>query len=219
MSIVDLSGQKFGRLTVLRFIRAQRKGKGSGTFWLCKCDCGSKKEVRSNNLRRGIAKSCGCLNKELFIKRSTQHGKTGTRTHRIWAGMKLRCDTPTCNIFQFYGAKGISYDSRWKEFEAFYDDMGECPSSKHSLDRIDGSKHYSKENCRWATSVEQSNNIKTNRYLTFEGRTLTIAQWGRDKNIPAGTIKTRLRVGWTIERALTEKVGTSLGINQFSQKS
>lgn len=117
-------------------------------------------------------------------------------TKRIWRNMKYRCDNPKNSRYKYYGEKGISYSKRWKSFELFLKDMGERPDGL-SLDRIDNSKNYSKENCRWATQFEQNRN--TTRNVIFNGECAYDASM-RLGNYP-NLVQKRIKRGWEIEKA------------------
>jgi len=175
-------------------------------MWLCRCDCGEERIVLGKNLRDGHTLSCGCHNREavskMLIKRNTTHGLSRSRIYRIWAKMKERCGNPSCKDFARYGGRGINVCSEWKRsFEKFFADMGECPKNM-SIDRIDNNKGYSKDNCRWATKKEQNNNTRANHILEWCGQRKTISEWSEITGINYKTIHTRLRDGWSVERAL-----------------
>lgn len=151
--LIDLTGRRFGRLTILRRGGSYR----SEPKWVCACDCGNELEVRSGALRRGNTESCGCLNADRSRERSTKHGKHGTKTYRSWNAMLQRCSNPKVWAYQYYGARGISVCERWRSFEHFLADMGEAPP-RLSIDRIDNDGNYEPGNCRWATQSEQMRN-------------------------------------------------------------
>jgi len=126
-----------------------------------------------------------------------------------WFSMRRRCNSPNTVGFHNYGGRGIGVYPEWNaSFEAFYRDMGLRPSDKHSLDRIDTNGNYEPGNCRWATWGEQQNNTRHNVRLTFNGETLTAAQWAVKTVISAFAIYTRLYAGWSTERTLTTKERT-----------
>ncbi len=207
MKSKDLTGKRFGRLIVLSACRRERVEGGTRPrfylYWDCVCDCGTRKECKGEALSSGIVKSCGCL-KNLLGQRSVTHGLTETVEYRIWTGILTRCRNPHAKAFRLYGAAGISICDRWLDFANFLADMGARPSSRHSIDRIDNTGNYEPGNCRWATAKEQSNNQKRNVRLTFNGSTRTIHQWSEITGFKAGTIWTRSKAGWSIERTLTE---------------
>ena len=141
-------------------------------------------------------------------KGNYRHGGKGTPEYAAWRSMKRRCYAPNCSQYHNYGGRGIEVCPEWKDsFIQFREDMGLKPSPKHSLDRIDTDGNYSPDNCRWATAQEQMANVRYNRKLTFQGRTLCLAEWSREVGIKDATIRKRLDIhGYTVEEALTIKV-------------
>ncbi len=125
-------------------------------------------------------------------------------TYRTWLAMRRRCEDPKHPHFAEYGGRGIAVCSRWREdFAAFLADMGERPAGK-TLDRIEGVKGYGPGNCRWATRKVQQSNRRNNTFLIFRGERLTITEWARRTGIKDVTLRQRVRLGWSPERALTE---------------
>lgn len=136
----------------------------------------------------------------------TWHGLSHTPEYRIWQDILRRCRNPNRGDYHHYGGRGIEVCSRWQEFTNFYNDMGKRPSSKHTIDRIDNDGDYTPENCTWSTMKEQSNNRSSNVLLTFNGETLNVTQWAEKTGIYVWTLRSRIQLGWTAERALTEPV-------------
>lgn len=164
----DLRGQKFNRLTVIEFSHID---KNNGAVWKCLCDCGNESFVATSQISLGHTKSCGCLRLEEASKSNTSHGMHNTKLYRRWAAMKRRCknqDDPT------YGGKGIRYDPSWESFENFYKDMQEGFNPELEIDRIDVTKGYSKENCRWVSHNENNfnKNIQSNNTSSKTGVSL-----------------------------------------------
>ena len=175
---LNLIGHVFGRLTVLK---ENGRSKYKQILWLCKCECGCEKTIRGDALVSGITVSCGCYQSEQAGKSQRTHGRTHTPEYRAWAHMKERCNNPSEKRYADYGGRGISVCSRWENsFEAFLEDMGGRPSKKHSLDRYpDKNGDYTPSNCRWATIREQQSNIRSNRWVVYQGDTMIISELAR----------------------------------------
>lgn len=217
MAYVDITGQKFGRLTALRPLDNGSKNK----MWLCKCDCGNYKEAYGTKLRYGHIKSCGCLQKDKVreivykYKPGLKHGGTHERLFTVWNSAKKRCETVSSTGYPYYGGRGIKMCDEWrKDYGAFrdwalangYDDKakhGEC-----TLDRIDVNGNYEPSNCRWISIQEQSLNTRRNHYLTYNGEKKTVSQWAKQIGAPPSTMYSRSNRGWSdvkvIETAIKE---------------
>lgn len=122
--------------------------------------------------------------------------------YRTWANMLDRCRNPNHPQFHYWGGKGVAVCERWKVFKNFLADMGCRPAKGYSLERRDSAQGYSPQNCYWATSEQQSNNLKSNIRLTYEGRTLTLAQWAKQLGMTYDSIRARYRMGWPTEAIL-----------------
>lgn len=199
-----IPGQKFGRLTVLK--RAENNPGQQGVRWLCQCECGNVKSIQAGKILNGQTKSCGCFQRERMVNMNRRHGMFGTRIYRIWTRMMTRCTNQKARNYADYGGRGIRVCERWKKFENFYADMIGTYRDGLSIDRIDPNGDYYPENCRWETATRQQRNRRITKILEFNGRRQSIADWADELAIPLGTLRERLRRGWTTERALTTKV-------------
>lgn len=188
--LVDKTGERYGRLTV---VSLSEKRSGRKTYWLCKCDCGNYKEVRSDCL--GSVNSCGCLKKEQDSKNLTKHHRhklSGTRLYREWQGMKRRCLNANDNRYSDYGGRGIKICNEWLVADNFFEwALNSGYSDELTIDRIDVNGNYEPSNCRWATIKEQSNNRRSNVLFTHRGKTQTLTQWAEEFGINPHTCYTR----------------------------
>ncbi|HEU4636894.1 MAG TPA: hypothetical protein VFS41_11985 [Edaphobacter sp.] len=160
--------------------------------------------VNANALLAGWSQSCGCYAKEVNSARATHgHTKGGkhSSTFTVWRSMLARCTDSKHASFHNYGGRGIEVCARWAVFESFLEDMGERPKGK-TLDRIDNDGNYCKENCRWVSMKENSNNRRNNRLLTLHGKTHTVSEWAALTGLNESTIRVRLFRGATDEEAL-----------------
>jgi hypothetical protein len=188
---LDLTGAVFGRLTVLE-LDTVRTEKGKGTYWHTICQCGNRKTIFVGNLRSGHTTSCGCFSKEQLKKTRCNHFEyIRSRTYRIWSNMLTRCTNPNVKAYRDYGGRGITVDSRWYKFENFLIDMGESPPNM-TIERIDNSNGYSKNNCRWATVTEQGRNKRNNVVIEYGGISKCLSAWCEDLDVNYGTMWARL---------------------------
>lgn len=189
-------GDRYGRLLVVALATAGRGGKSRVDV---ECVCGNSKCVYAAALigKRPVM-SCGCLAAELTSRRSRTHGLTHSREWAAWHRIKIRCRSR-----EDYIKKGVVVCPRWAaSFEAFLEDMGPIPADKPTIDRLDNSKGYEPGNCRWATMTEQNRNKSNNTFLTFGGRTMTVAEWSREVGMSHSGLADRLKY-MTTEEALT----------------
>lgn len=200
----NLIGQTFSRLTVIEGPIRIRSGEGICLVWRCACTCGAIKDINGSNLRLRKTLSCGCLQKERASAVSITHGMSRSSEYNIWCKMHLRCEDPKVKNYNNYGGRGISVCERWGTFENFIFDMGLRPTRKHSIERLNNNLGYGPTNCIWATAKTQCNNTRVNVNLTFNGETLTLAQWSARIGIKDKTLYARHAAGWTAERILTE---------------
>lgn len=204
---VDLTGQRFGRLTVLYREDAYKKNGKRETAYVCQCDCGAIRKVFAYGLKSGNTQSCGCKSLENRIKARTTHHKTGTRIYRIWRGMKTRCENPNDYHYEFYGGRGIKVCAEWEKFELFYDwALANGYTESLTLERIDNNGNYEPSNCRWATVKEQCNNRRTSRIITHNNISHTLSEWAEIADMQPTTLAYRINNGWSMDKALKTPV-------------
>lgn len=209
----SLVGQRFGRRIVISFAGWKHYPSGPRRqYWNCMCDCGTPCVVEHRVLLLNIAQSCGCLNREALLAALTKHGyalSSGEHPlYHLWCAIRGRCYRKTCPAYKDYGARGIYMCERWRTSAAnFIADMLPTWKPGLTIERRDNDGPYSPENCYWATRIEQANNKRTSRHITFEGRTQTVAQWAREKGIRMKILWARLfKQKWSVEKALTAPI-------------
>lgn len=174
MRLIDLTGQKFGRLTVIR------RGENIDNYpgWVCQCDCGNITHVRGKFLRSGRTQSCGCLHNELLTIRNTKHDGCGTRLYDTWMNMKSRCHNPNNDRYRFYGGRGIKVCDDWKnDFKVFHDwAISNGYDDSLTIERIDVNGDYCPTNCTWITIEQQQKNKRNTIYVTFNEESITLSK-------------------------------------------
>lgn len=198
----DLSGQAFGRLSVIN--RADNKG--GQVQWNCLCQCGGSITVSGANLRSGNTASCGCLRREVSVelgKSTKRHGMESTPTYRSWTSMKVRCSDKNHISFKNYGGRGITVCDSWLIFDNFLADMGVRPDGT-TLDRKDTNGNYEPSNCRWASAVVQHRNTRLNKFFEFNGENITLAEISERYGVNISTLRARVRARWSIEDAVNK---------------
>ena len=200
MEKLNLVGEVFDYLTVVAPL-PNRKGL---SMWLCRCKCNTEIEVYTRILRNRSRTSCGCKK----LVNGITHGMSQTSTYHIWAEMKARCGNPNTRGYYLYGARGITYDPRWESFENFLADMGERPKDL-SLERVDNNGNYCLSNCKWATCLEQARNNRSNLSISYEDRTMSLAEAVElsnklnSKALRYSIVYHRVQVrGWSVESVL-----------------
>jgi hypothetical protein len=225
MPRADITGQRFGRLTAIRYLYTTKWG---CAVWLCKCDCGNTCEVEVGTLRAGRTKSCGCLIRERAQEQGRALGKSNAnkpwsdlrraassneetpdfqlKKHlkSAWRRMRNRCTTnQESHTYSYYAGRGIQVDPVWdNDFEAFYKwsiEHGYQEGKKLSLDRIDNNGPYAPWNCRWTDAYTQVNNRSTTRRINGESFSDVCLR----NNIDSDIVQRRLNRGWDLDRALT----------------
>lgn len=187
----DLTGQRFGKLTVLNL---EKKEKGI-TIWKCQCDCGNITHVTLGHLRSGDTKSCGCLR-----HRKKQDAITKDKLYTRYRSMISRCYYPSHTHYKNYGGRGIRICNEWLGENGFLNFRNWALSNGFedglTIDRINNNGNYEPDNCRWATKSEQLRNYRKNHFITIDGITKTMTEWAENYNLDVRTIDKRLKRGW-----------------------
>jgi len=171
---IDLTGRKFGRLTVIERVVNDKWGNAR---WLCLCECGREVIIYSGALNNGATQSCGCLHLERIKKSNSTHKKSNTLLYGVWSRMRNRCNNNNNQRYEYYGSRGITICSEWDNFQNFYDWAIKNGYSKNlTIDRIDNDGNYEPSNCRWATWGQQQNNRSDNIYLEYNGNKLSMKE-------------------------------------------
>lgn len=197
----NLTNQKFGKLTALRI---DHKSKGR-IYWLCHCECGIFKCIRTSDLIRGHSKSCGCYQKEVARQKQTKNIKNCHAIYRSFYAMKDRCYNKNSSSYFNYGGRGITICDEWLNDNNIFVKWSLEYGYQEGLtiDRINVNGNYSPLNCRWLDRIGQNNNRRNNHLLTIEGKTQTVAEWGREVDgLNAKIIADRIRLGWSVKKAL-----------------
>lgn len=202
----DLSGTRYGRWTVLyEGTPVIREGNRRIRKWVCRCDCGTEREVFEKSLKSGASESCGCYHSELMHevgKVNTTHGMTNTRLYRIYKHMRRRCSDPKDIRYERYGGRGIRVCDEWSTFEPFAEwALSNGYDDSLSIDRIDTNGDYTPDNCKWSTNSEQAVNRSTTCLIEYNGKTQSISQWADEIGMPYKKLWKRIHSGWTPERA------------------
>lgn len=201
----DMTGQKYGRLTVEKRAPSAKSG---NIRWHCKCECGNETIVYGSHLRNGNTKSCGCLETETKRSMHLKHKMSGTRLYNIWSWMKRRCNDEDVEDYFNYGGRGITYCEEWEEFIPFRDwALENGYSDELTIDRIDVNGNYEPSNCRWVDMKTQANNTRKNVHVTIDGVTKTIPEWSELSGVNAQTLWWRYYNGKT-GKDLIKKVRT-----------
>jgi hypothetical protein len=185
-------GQKFGRWTIVE--PAPRHPVSNKKRFICRCDCGTVKVVRSDAL--ASTRSCGCLAREMASARRRPDGcESQTPEYAAWRRAIDRCTNPNNKKYKYYGGRGIKVCARWMEsYEAFLADVGRKPSPELSIDRIDNDGDYEPGNVRWGTSEQQNNNRRSHRiFVEVAGTKVPLAKIARSSGLPYSRILNRLR--------------------------
>lgn len=193
--MINLVGTVFDSITVDHYV--------GSSMWACTCECGVKKHIRGDHLRQGRVKSCGCKRGQLVTAIKTTHGLSHEDWYNSWQHMVNRCTNTENDGYADYGGRGISVCERWLDPKAFFEDMGERPTAKHSIERENVNGNYEPGNCVWATAHVQTRNTRRSVHVTCRGVTKVMTDWAKDVGISAALLRYRIKVrGLPVEDVL-----------------
>lgn len=176
MKFTDLTGMRFGNLTVLSVDRTLNKK----LRYKCRCDCGKETFVFPMNLKRGNTTSCGCIRTKKLVSRNKVHGEKKTKLYGVWCAMRSRCNNQNNAEYYRYGGRGISCCDEWSNFVPFKEwAMQNNYQEGLSIDRIDNNGNYCPENCKWSSRYEQANNTSTNVFVKYNNQVNTLSNWAK----------------------------------------
>ena len=200
----DITGEKYHKLTAIKRV----ENINGRVTWEFRCDCGNTIYLNKDRVLAGNDHSCGCQKRKQCGSLNYIHGKTDTPLYEIWKSMKQRCCNQNVSNYHNYGGRGIKVCDEWmRDFKAFYDWAITNGWKKGlSIDRINNDGDYSPSNCKWSTRTEQLNNTRQNKLLSYKGKIQTISQWAREIGMKEETLRTRLNLGWDVEKALTTPI-------------
>jgi len=200
-AVVDITGQRFGNLTVLHLADISRKA-----LWNVRCDCGMERTATGPELRFGHLRTCGtgCKYRRYWRRHGAAADHSQTREYRSWLAMRARCR----NLQYGYRQRGITVCRRWQSFAKFLTDMGPMPvdGRRYTVERVRNGEGYRPGNCCWATYKVQGRNRRNNRLITYKRKTQSLAAWAEESGISYGALKLRLRLGWPVGVALRTPV-------------
>lgn len=205
--IIDLTGKRFGNLTVLHQAEDRIDPHGRHyIMWHCLCDCGVEKDFYECNIVSGKSKSCGCIPKQKIIERTTTHGLSNTRIYQIWENMRKRCNNPNDPRFHRYGGRGIKVCDEWnRDFKVFYDwAMSNGYEDNLTIDRINNDDMYCPDNCRWTDITSQCKNRATNIWVDIDGEKKIVSDWAKIYGIDRDLVYRRISAGWDPKKAILE---------------
>ncbi|OLS02902.1 hypothetical protein [Tissierella creatinophila] len=200
--MIDIKNQRFGKLKAIE--PSVKVATNKSKKWICECDCGTVKEIRSSDLRLGKIVSCGCERDRKIKERSYKHGMSNTKIYDVWQSMKGRCYRETCKDYPNYGGRGIKIDKNWLgDFMVFYNwAISEGYKEGLTIDRINPNGNYEPGNCKWLPNEKQALNRRNTITHMYEGKELNTRELSEELNINYNTLRNYLGKGRTIEEIL-----------------
>lgn len=192
-------GKRIGKLIVVDKGENTKHGE---TTWVCRCDCGNEITLRNYFIKNEKKSDCGCVPQ---IHPNAKHGCSNTKLYNTWKLMIYRCENPKNNAYKYYGKRGITVCNEWHDFATFKKWLEENkPCDDFTIDRIDNSKGYSPDNCRFASHKEQSNNRRSNVEIEYKNETHNLTEWSELLGFDYKRVHNRMyKLGWSFEQAIS----------------
>ena len=204
----DFKNLRFGRLVAIKRIENNSNNR---VQWECLCDCGEYTNKTANVLAKGDSKSCGCIKREILVKRNQKHNLSKLPEYKIWKGLRTRCNNPNTDSSKNYNLRGIKVCDRWSDFKKFYEDMGIRPTPGHTIERKDNDGNYEPDNCIWIESKDQGWNTRRTLRLTHNGETKLTKEWAETTGLSEINIRNRItNLKWSVEKTLTTPLKTNI---------
>lgn len=196
----NLSGQRFGRLTVLSLAIDEPYKKKK---WLCKCDCGREIEVAGSNLVSGHSTQCKQCQLKAIQCGNVTHNQSCTKLYNVWNGMIQRCTNTNHKSFPDYGGRGITVCEAWHSFDDFQKWAWEHGYGENvEIDRIDNDGSYCPENCRWIERIKNARNKSNNKIIVYKGESKTLSEWAAYFGVNYKNLSRNLNKGYTLDEAI-----------------
>lgn len=199
--LIDLTGRRFGHLTVIE--RAGYDESNKHLFWKCQCDCGAEFVAGGDGIRSGSTTSCGCHRRYVSRTKGYKHGQTHTRLYRVWAKMKQRCCDPNDKDYKYYGARGINVCEEWMESKNFFDwALSHGYEDNLTIERLDNYKGYCPDNCAFIKREDQCKNQRNTLIIEIDGEKWTLRDISKKTGITYDILRRRYKKGIRGEQIL-----------------
>ncbi len=201
---IDMTGQTFGALTVVRYSHTNLRGR---SVWVCQCSCGIECQSIGPALRRGLKRSCGASIHRSRDKKPRSEWLSQTPTYLSWIRLRARCNDPKNQKYPKYGGRGIKVCDRWQSsFSNFLADMGERPGREFTIERKEVDGDYEPENCIWLPAKDQGRNKTCSVYVEYEGHEVLLLDLCAELGLDRNRTYQRLKLGWPLEKAISSPV-------------
>lgn len=212
-----IKNEKIGNLVFLNRVESENKKRPIANFL---CECGKEFVSRIDAVKSLKTKSCGCQKLRFMSENLSRHGhaQNGKRSPEYfsWQGMHARCKNPKHQNYERYKQLGVTVCEEWDSFDKFLEDMGLKPSPEHTIDRIENTKGYYKDNCKWSTRKEQQRNKRNTTFVTYKEQTKSVPEWAEILGFSLATLYNRIvKLEWDVEKAFTRPTQSGVYPNKI----